>query len=227
MIRMDKKKSVLIQVVVVLAIIGIAIGAYTMIAKKVVPRNDGQIEQAVTTSTPTPSAPVITRSATSTVKKVSDISQPTAWKTYTSEKYGFAFQYPALSTVTLASSSSSVATTVSVKLQDSNIAYLGNGKFIKFQVYDKDSFVQYSEASQCKSFARTSLTIDGKTMDIVEHDKCKGEEGIISSTHYTHAIIPLSDTQDIVFTASLGSLPFEKNDFVNVILKTFKFIPRT
>lgn len=221
---MNKKNSLLLQAIVVLAIIGVAIGAYTMTAKKVVPKVEEQKEQIVATSTsPAPSV-----SATSTVKKVSDVSQPSAWKTYTSDTYGFSFQYPSLSKVTIASSSSSVASTVVLKLQDTNISYAGNGKAISFQVYEKGSFIQYSEASKCASFERTTLTVDGKTMDIVEHEKCASDNsGVISSTHYTHALISLSDKEDIVFTASLGQLPFGQSAFVNTILKTFKFIPRT
>lgn len=246
---MDKKKSILIQAIVVLAIIGVGVGVYTMVARKPAPTVEQQpllggdkdvhgcigsagyswceVKQKCLRIWEEKCEAAKSSTPTSTSTKPSGVTEPSAWKTYTSDKYGFVFQYPSLSTVTLATSSSSVATTVVVKLKDANLSYSGNGRAISFQVYEKGGFVQYSEASQCKSFERTTLTIDGKTMDIVEHEKCKGEEGVISSTHYTHALISLSDKEDIVFTASLGSFPFGQSELVNTILKTFKFVPRT
>lgn len=217
--RMDKKNFIVVQIIIMLSIVAVVIGVYSTVIKNKTPLMNEGVENSSTTSTNSIS--------TSTAKTAVMSATPSAWKIYTNEKYGFSFQYPSLSKISIASSSSSVGVTILVKLSDASTSYVGNGRTVAVQVYAKGSFIQYSEASKCTSFIHSELLIDGKIMDIAEHEKCNGESGIISSTHYTHAVISLSDKEDIVFTANLGSLLFGKSDFVSVILKTFRFIPKT
>ncbi|MCX6788556.1 MAG: hypothetical protein NTZ36_01585 [Candidatus Jorgensenbacteria bacterium] len=236
---MDKKNSVLIQVSVLIAIIAVGFGVYFSVSKK--PKIDNEVSctmeakicpdgTAVGRTGPScdfalcPTSTTVI--ATSTTSKIGNTPLRNEWLTYKNTKYGFSFKYPALSKVTFATSSSSVGVNVIVKLRDANIAYAGNGKAISFQVYEKGSFIQYTEASACKSFAHSEFMVGGKILDIAEHERCRGEEGIVSSTHYINAIISLSDTEDLVFTASLGSIPFGGSGFVTEILKTLSFIVR-
>ncbi|MFA6407471.1 MAG: hypothetical protein WCV80_02065 [Candidatus Paceibacterota bacterium] len=223
---MDKKHSAVTKIAAGAFIFGVII-AYVAFSEKNVPKNEEQQENIAATSTSDVaiSTSILPFAPTSTVKNES-APKPIAWKTYADPSYGFSFQYPAASKLLFSSSSNSMANAVAIVVQAENIAAANIGKLIEFKVYEKGTFTQYTEASACKLFAHSELVIDGKTIDIAEHEKCRGEEGVISSTHYMHAIIPLSENEIIVFTASLGDIPFGKADFAKSILDTFKFIPR-
>ncbi|MFA6365111.1 MAG: hypothetical protein WCW78_01785 [Candidatus Paceibacterota bacterium] len=223
---MDNKHSALTKIIVGAFILGVAI-AYIAFPKKDAPKGEEQKEIVVATSTPIVATSTPPLTPTSTVKKINSTSTPIMWRTYADPKYGFSFQYPAASKLLFSSSSNSMANVVTIVVQAENIAAASIGKLIEFKVYEKGTFVQYTQASGCKLFAHSELLIDGKTIDIAEHEKCLGEEGVISSTHYMHAIVPLSATEDVVFTASLGDIPFGKAEFAKSILATFRFIPRT
>lgn len=137
----------------------------------------------------TSTTPVIREVATSTVPKQRNA-------TYKNEKFGFSFVYPVGSTITTPALSSSMKDAVKIVLPKSATAY--SNMSAVFGVYEKGTYLQYSEADMCALFSKEVMHVQGVTFNVIESDHCKDQEGR-SPTHFLRAVIPLSDSLDLVY----------------------------
>jgi hypothetical protein len=151
------------------------------------------------------------------------------WKTYINEKYGFKFQYPESAIVYSPPGRDPLFSFTVVEFKTEDEYSLYNPANVSFSVHTKGSYQHHPEPNTdrsdgCEIYRRYTRTYGGREADIVEQAYCPGNEGSPGSGHVLTAVIPLSDTEDLVFDANLGNPLIKKNEFAEKILSTLTFI---
>lgn len=146
------------------------------------------------------------------------------WKVFQNNDYGFAFQYPESGTIQSNPSTPDIVSNTLVYFKDhSNDTFLHyNQAVVSFEVYKKGVFKLHLTNEKCGFRNRTNTSIDSRPAIIVEESNCEGSEAG-GANHLYMAVLPLSDTLDLVYIAYLDNDYIRNEKVGEKILTTLKF----
>lgn len=211
-----------VNIIIVLVVVLAGVLGYVALVKK--PTSIGESQPNDLQNVQQDLPPTSNNTGTSVNQKPIPPSETADWKPYRNEKFSFGFKYPKSAKLTTLPENTMILSHTEIEFEKEGSFY--NRATIAFFVYPKGVFRHYPQSNnKCKIYQRSTKIIGGKTASIVEQSDCPGGEGSPTggSGHTLTAIISLSGTEELVYTANLNNSFISQNNFGTKVLNTLDF----